>query len=248
MKTVDKYRQTLRSLEDWDDYLLSNSGLPGPRVNLELLQAVYLEGEESRFLHYLREYRQPEKAPVNSQQQFLFLCGVVGLGRMLPAEGIFSELRLLASDPRWRVREGVCIALQYFGDRDIHSLLFEMKSWSEGSYLEQRAAVAALCEPRLLKKEDVAIQVIEIVDEVTAYLSKAQERRREDYKILRQGLAYCWSVAVVGQPNRGKKYMENWLQSEDKDVQWVMRENLKKKRLERMDPIWVQDARRKMKG
>jgi hypothetical protein len=56
-------------------------------------------------------------------------------------------------------------------------------------------------------------------------------------------LAYCWSVAVVGLPNHGKRYMERWLQSRDKDVQWVMRENLKKKRLEKMDPNWVRQAK-----
>jgi hypothetical protein len=35
-------------------------------------------------------------------------------------------------------------------------------------------------------------------------------------------------VAAVALPEYGKKYMEKWLKSDDKDVQWVMRENLKK--------------------
>ena len=33
--------------------------------------------------------------------------------------------------------------------------------------------------------------------------------------------------------------MERWLKSADKDVQWIMRENLKKKRLQTMDAVWV---------
>jgi len=33
--------------------------------------------------------------------------------------------------------------------------------------------------------------------------------------------------------------MEKWCGSRDHDIIWIMRQNLKKKRLERMDPAWV---------
>src|SRR5439155_6383706 len=33
---VDRYRNELRTLEDWEPYLKERSGLPGPRANLEL--------------------------------------------------------------------------------------------------------------------------------------------------------------------------------------------------------------------
>ena len=33
--------------------------------------------------------------------------------------------------------------------------------------------------------------------------------------------------------------MEKWLQSDDKDVRWVMQENLKKNRLIRLDEAWI---------
>jgi len=32
----DKYKAKLQALSDWDDYLLKESGLPGPRGNIEL--------------------------------------------------------------------------------------------------------------------------------------------------------------------------------------------------------------------
>ena len=35
--------------------------------------------------------------------------------------------------------------------------------------------------------------------------------------------------------------MEQWLIQTDKDVRWIMRENLKKARLARMDSVWVSD-------
>ncbi len=59
---------------------------------------------------------------------------------------------------------------------------------------------------------------------------------------LRKGLAYCWSVAVAAYPEAGKPAMEKWLANEDKDVRWIMRENLKKNRLVRMDAGWVSRA------
>ncbi|MBA3873794.1 MAG: hypothetical protein H0X30_32070, partial [Anaerolineae bacterium] len=55
----------------------------------------------------------------------------------------------------------------------------------------------------------------------------------------RKGLAYCWSVAVAALPEQGKPLMEKWLASSDKDIRWLMRENLKKDRLKRMDSAWV---------
>jgi hypothetical protein len=33
--------------------------------------------------------------------------------------------------------------------------------------------------------------------------------------------------------------MEKWFASADKDIRWIMRENLKKSRLARLDAAWV---------
>ena len=125
MSKADEYRETLRTLEDWDSFLLKESGLPGPRGNLELAQAVADEGGEELFERYLSF--DPGKAPVNSPHEFLAFCGVVGLGRLL-AEGkmeVLKTLRPYASDPRWRIREGVAMALQHLGQVDMDSLLPE---------------------------------------------------------------------------------------------------------------------------
>ncbi len=118
----------------------ASSGLPGPRANLELAQAVADLGDLALFERF-----------AGSADEYLALCGCAGLGR-LAAEGrldLLPVLRRLASDGRWRVREGVVMGLQRLGDADMQTLLTEMEAWAEGTPLEQRAAVAALCEPRL---------------------------------------------------------------------------------------------------
>lgn len=40
--------------------------------------------------------------------------------------------------------------------------------------------------------------------------------------------------------------MEKWLAAEDRDVRWVMKENLKKKRLVRADAGWVEAWRKRL--
>lgn len=239
MAKVDEYREALRALDEWDEYLLAHSGLPGPRGNLELARAVALEGDLSRFRRYAAY--NAGTAPANSAYEFLAFCGVLGMGRLL-ADGsahLVPELRIHASDPRWRTREAAAMAVQWWAGSDMHSALAEMRSWASGNLLEQRAAVAGLCEPSLLREPEHAAVVLAILDEVTAGLAEAKHRRSEEFRVLRKALGYCWSVAVAAQPEIGKPALSRWLGSADKDVQWILRENLKKKRLTRMDEAWV---------
>ena len=115
-----------------------------------------------------------------------------------------------------------------------------METWSEGTLLERRAVVAALCEPGLLEDQHHASQIIEIIDGITASILDETDRKSKDFKVLRKSLAYGWSVLAVGQPSSGKPRMEKWIGSLDADIRWIMKQNLKKKRLTRLDADWVQ--------
>ena len=246
MTKSEQYRQKLRTLDHWDDYLLKESGLPGPRGNLELAQAVADEGNQELFERYLAY--DADQAPTNSPYEFLAFCGIVGMGRLLAEgkRGALKTLKLFASDRRWRAREGVAMALQRLGEVDMDLLIQEMEKWSAGTFLEQRAAVAALCEPKLLKQAKHAKAVLHILDNITESLKEAEERKSEDFLTLRKGLAYCWSVAVAALPAEGKKMMEKWLKETDKDIRWIMKENLKKNRLVKADADWVKKWKAKL--
>jgi hypothetical protein len=246
MSKVEGYREALRELGDWETFLLRESGLPGPRGNIELGRAVAEEGDEELFRRYL-DYDEAT-APTNSPQEFLAFCGVLGLGRLL-AEGemeLLVTLRQCASDGRWRTREAVAMALQRWGEADMGSLLRKMEEWSRGNLLERRAAAAALCEPRLLNDQSHAGRVLRVLDGITASIEDVQDRRSDEFTALRKGMGYCWSVAVVALPDEGKRLMEKWFCSDDGDVLWIMKENLRKKRLERMDAEWVQQWRSRL--
>jgi hypothetical protein len=247
MKKAELYREKLRGLEDWEDYLLEESGLPGPRGNLELAAVVAQEGDEALFNRYLAN--DAELAPTNDPHEFLAFCGVLGLGRLV-AEGKREYLEVLrgaAGDPRWRIREAVAQALYRFGLADMDGLLAEMEVWGRGSLLEQRAAAAGPCHPDLLHEERHSERVLGILEAITASLEDVEDRRSEEFRALRKGLAYCWSVAVCALPNKGKPMMARWFASEDRDVRWIMVQNLRKKRLVRLDAAWVEASRAQMK-
>ena len=243
MNKSDLYRQNLRTRLDWEPYLLQESGLPGPRGNIELAQVVADEGSRALFEHFLTY--STDIAPTNDPHEFLAFCGVVGMGRLL-AEGdkqLLEVLRPWASEPRWRLREGVAMALQRLGKVDMAALLAAMDAWSLGTWLEKRAAAAALAEPMLLHNEKDVLRVLRILDKITASMENSSETHSADFKVLQQGLSYCWSVVVVAAPAEGKRLMEKWLACPDPVIRRVMQENLKKNRLVRMDAGWVEKWR-----
>ena len=156
------------------------------RGNLELASVVADLGKEAQFRRWAG--LGPDVAPENTPACFLAFCGVVGLGGVMARRGGFAcinaqsavnqppavngepsvtqenppllTLRTLASDPRWRIREAVAMALQRWGDADMAGLLAAMTDWAGGNPLEQRAAAAALCEPRLLTQREHAAAVL----------------------------------------------------------------------------------------
>ena len=247
MNKTETYRQKLATIQNWEPYLLQESGLPGPRGNLELAQVVADLGDRALFERFLAYT--PDIAPVNDPHEFLAFCGVVGLGRLL-AEGndqLLEKIRTYACDPRWRMREGVAMALQRLGRVDMPRLLAAMENWMEGSssgnWLEKRAAAAALAEPVLLHNPQDARHALRILDRITASMQNSAEVKTEEFKVLQQGLGYCWSVVVVAAPEPGQRLMEKWLACPDPAIRRLMQENLKKNRLLRMDPAWVEKWR-----
>jgi hypothetical protein len=222
---VEQYRVELRRLKVWEPYLKKHSHLPGPRGNLELVAAVVEEGDPDRLWRLSA-----------STDEFLAVCGTAGLGRVALMEPVtvMTWLRELAADSRWRVREAVAIALQRFGREGMPRLIAEMKVWAgDGPYV-QRAAAAALCEPVLLKSPQDIVEVLAILDRITKSLGASTDRRADGFKVLRQALGYCWSVAAAASPQNARPYLEKWLHSTDKDIAWVMKTNLGKARMASM--------------
>ena len=240
MSRTDEYRAALRSRapEEWEPFLLAESRLPGPRGNLELAHAAADVGDVAQFVDWAS--RGADQAPVNTPGEFLAFCGVLGIGEAAARgdDRQFDRLRASAGDPRWRVREAVAQGLQRVGDRDLALLREHTGAWAGGSWLEGRAAAAALCEPRLLRDPTHAAWVLDLLDGLTRRVVESDDPS-PDRRVLRQALGYCWSVALVAAPEHGRPLFERWAGLDHPDARWIVRENLKKKRLRALADEWA---------
>lgn len=202
-------------------YLTAHSGLPGPRANLGLADTAAQVVSPAQ----MREF-------AASDDEFLALCGAIGLGELLArGDDTVAQLREMARDARWRVREGVARGLQRLGDAAPGRLRDLATTWAhDADPLVQRAAIAVLCEPRLLKDPLTAAAALDACAVVTVALLAAPSRDR----VLRQALGYCWSVAIAASPERGLTEFRKLQDNPDPDAQWIVRENTKKVRLSRL--------------
>ncbi|NYF09869.1 hypothetical protein HDC94_001025 [Leifsonia sp. AK011] len=229
---MNRYLAVLSGLppERWDAYLTENSGLPGPRANLALADAfATVASRESIVAH------------ANSSDEYLRFCGTQALGMALAAEPHDAELiailRERASDENWRVREASARGLQFVGDARPELLCFIAARWMrDADPYVRRAAVAALCEPRLLVTEAIWQCAMMSCIVATASITNTPLAARRDAGLrnLRQALGYCWSVVVAAAPDRGISQFERLRASADPDVEWIVRSNLSKARLRRL--------------
>lgn len=233
MNAVDDARAVLRGLSGSERlaYLRTHSGLPGPRANLTLAAAFAEEARDDEV-----------RSLLTSDEEYLRFCGTVALGPRLaeaPSPEVLAHLRRDATDDRWRIREGVAIALQRVGDDNPDRLRSIVLDWaSDPDPLVLRAAAAAICEPRLITDPAGAAVALEVCRRATATVASwpATQRRGPKLRVLRQGLGYCWSVAVAADPQQGLPAFAQLEQqaATDADVAWIVRENRRKKRLSRL--------------
>jgi hypothetical protein len=235
------YRAALGSMEpaSINAFLTANSGLPGPRANLELLWAYADVAPQTHIL-----------AMVEAEDVYLRCAGTIALGRLLvelnaldassepaPSEQhIFDLLTQRAADESWRIREATAMAIQLVGDYAPAQMRGYVRAWQANSHpLVQRAAAAGICEPRLLKDAESAQLALDVCSVSTADFTRrpASTRRDDDVRTLRKALAYCWSVAIAGSPDAGLERFAALDQS-DADIAWIVKQNLTKNRLKRL--------------
>ncbi len=236
-------------LNRWTDadlrsYLAAHSRLPGPRANLELAGAFAAAVAEQS-----REWKAmwtlctrwtsipPGDAPPDDPREFVVFCGARGIGALgAPSPGRAREalvhLRMMARDPRWRVREAVAMAIQDLVEGQPVAAVRALEDWAApGAWLEMRAAAAGLSEPRLLKNRTVARSALEMHETIMKRFRASKDRESAGFRSLRQCLAYSVSVVVAAVPEGGFRWMTQLAATKDPDVIWLLKENLKKGRL-----------------
>ncbi len=233
-----------------EEYLTENSNLPGPRMNLSLVEAfadaigeILAEPEppEAQLEGLLDRWAamSPEEAPGDDPREILPAAAILAYGQAAVSrpewwEAEIAKLRKAASDPRWRMHEMVAAALQRVLNADWERTCNELFGWLHEEHpLVMRAAVAAVAEPGLLTDDTRGMNTLSLQALATGCFARlpTENRRDEAVRTLRQALGYTVSVAVAAVPEAGFGLLEKMAASPDKDVRWIVRENLKKARL-----------------
>ncbi len=114
-----------------------------------------------------------------------------------------------------------------------------IKSWLNKTHLHQRAMIAGLCIPKLQTIEIIYRETAIILEQLMKEVLNWNGQLSEGQKALRKALGYCWSIAIEANPDSMKSEFEKYLRYENKHIVWIVRSNLKKNRLIKLDIKWV---------
>ena len=240
-----------------ENYLSSNSNLPGPRGNLALA---------FRFADYFKERSiskdllnllirwvniSQEEAPTNNPREYLSFCGILALGEHycyadeVIKDLIMTQFKMAMNDKRWRTREGAAMGFQRIAEIDFNPIKEYFSMWfSESNYLEKRAFIAALAHPPILKNKEVAQFSLRISEDILNEILCASKtcRRSQDFAVLFKGLQYALSVFVAYIPEEGFDLLKKYAEFNDPEINKIIRCNLGKYRLTKKYPGMVDEV------
>ncbi|MFQ5979189.1 MAG: hypothetical protein ACE5OZ_13770 [Candidatus Heimdallarchaeota archaeon] len=99
-----------------------------------------------------------------------------------------------------------------------------------------RAVAASTGEQCIEMDESYAQWALNLHKIILSKLIASEERSSEEFKALRKGLAYTMSIVVQSVPVEGFSYLEELAGEQDKDITWIIKQNLKKNRLSKNYP------------
>jgi hypothetical protein len=253
MNKRDEYVKQLKPLiikyafRELENMLISDSNLPGPRGNLELAYGFAdclkdIQYIEDSLWQTLNEWAgiTAEDTSSDSPKEFIPFCAVQALGAVFTFVDYEKKAKIIeifkaaANDSRWRVREAVAIGLQWIEERNFGDTEVIFGRWiNTASLFERRAIIAALAHPPVLNNKDNVMFCIEITEKILIDLISLsrEQRKTEEFRVLKKGLEYAISVFVAKLPDEGFKFMKKWAQKNDPDIKKIIKSNLGKSRL-----------------
>ena len=118
---------------------------------------------------------------------------------------------------------------------------------SKDQWFSMRAVVTGVAEPNLLQNDRIKRQALELHKKVLTQVKMCKNRKSEEFRILRKGLAYSLSVVVQAIPEEGFEYLKELVTSQDRDILWILKQNLKKNRLIKNFPSKVRIISKQLK-
>lgn len=224
--------------------LLEHSHLPGPRGNLELLYEFSRDARKDEIETCL-SYISPDVR--NSPEEFVGMCGILSysIHHQKEIQKVLSFLKEYTGHDSWRIREAVAMSIQEISEKNLEKVLTGLDDFIHGHDFEKRAVVAGLCEPKLLTDQKTNLQILDILYRISQTIDH-DDKLDEGATSLRKALGYGWSVVICAIPDEGKQLFEKMFDWSGKHIQWILKENLKKNRLQKLDPDWVNECSKKL--
>ncbi|NLA38760.1 MAG: hypothetical protein GX882_05155 [Methanomicrobiales archaeon] len=187
----------------------------------------------------------PVDAPAGDPREILPLCGVLGIAAIGGVAPEFTGMALarlqdISCDPRRRVRESVALGVSDLLAARQEETIAGLEGWVlSGSWLSMRAAAAGIAESDLLVEPGLAEAALSLHRKILIRVYTAGERQSEAFIALKRVLGHTLGRVVMALPGIGFEYLRQLATLDDRDVRWIVRENLESDVLRRRYPETV---------
>jgi hypothetical protein len=97
--------------------------------------------------------------------------------------------------------------------------------------LQVRSATGQVAFGQHVVDQSLRLRALQIHGVIFERIPGVADRRTESFRVLRKALGYTLSVVVCTIPKEGFEFVEQSIASQEPDVLWIVKQNLKKNRL-----------------
>jgi len=232
------------------DFLIANSGLPGPRANLTLAAEVgkLIAGDWAAKREYLKGLICSWSA---SGDDYLMFVAHSTIGHVLSsnlgeAEWAIPILYEANFSPLWRAREGVTFALEALLEERAELALNLINEWCKSHHpILVRNSIVALAHPTQLRKNRAQLDALERYNNVGMEIVAKAVDPGDDTKMLAKSLGFTLSVAAEADEGYLDQF-DGWIDGNVKAWRTIIRENLTKVRISKKYPASVEAFLRRL--
>jgi len=226
------------------EFLVANSGLPGPRGNLTLA------AEASRLIAmdwatkrgFLKGLILDWSA---SGDEYLLFVAHSAIGHVLsgnPEEMEWAVPLLYEANfsPLWRAREGVTFALEALLEDRADLALSLIDEWCKlRDSIVVRNSIVALAHPTQLRRNHAQLDALERYNGIGMEMVAKVIDPGDDVKMLAKSLGFTLSVAAEADEGYLDEF-ENWIDCNIKAWRAIIKENLTKARIAKKYPSRIE--------
>lgn len=209
------------------EMLPPKSGLPGPRPNLALANAVadHIAAQGRKANSLVRELcaMDEARAPADTSREFLPICGALALAARwrlnVDRRGAITALQIMAEDSRRLVREAVVHALRNIANTGDESFLDDLASWMDG-YLQAMVVLEALSDRHVLDRLTQAEPVLARLDEAFRLAESAPRahQRTHGYRALVRVLGEAPALIMARFPDAISAWLAERATTKSRDL------------------------------